>query len=102
MNALRIVGLWLSTAWRAAPGMTAAMCACTILNASLPAVSVLGVSQAIAAYSTQHSIWPGLGLTAAALLVTAVTTEVVWPIADTVQDLVGRHVQDDLLRLLDS
>ena len=99
MNALRIVGLWLSTAWRAAPGMTAAMCACTILNASLPAVSVLGVSQAIAAYSTQHSIWPGLGLTAAALLVTAVTTEAVWPISDTVQDLVGRYVQDDLLRL---
>lgn len=99
MNALRVVGLWLSTAWRAAPWMTAAMCICTILNASLPAVSILGVSRAIAAYSTQHSVWPGIGLAAAGLLVTAVTREVVWPISDTVEDLVGRHVHDDLLRL---
>jgi ATP-binding cassette, subfamily B, bacterial len=99
MNVLRIVGLWLSTAWRASPWMTTAMCTCTILNASLPAVSVLGVSKAIAAYAADQSVWPGVGLATAGLLVTAVTREVVWPISDTVEDLVGRYVRDDLLRL---
>jgi ATP-binding cassette, subfamily B, bacterial len=99
VNGLRVIGLWLSTAWRAAPWMTVGMCTCTVLNASLPAVTVFGVSQVIAAYSTQQSIWPGVALAAAGLVVTAVTTEVVWPISDTVQDLVDRYVRDDLLRL---
>lgn len=99
MNALRVVGLWLSTAWRAAPWMTVAMCTCVILTSTLPAVSLLGVSRAIAAYSTDRSIWPGIVLAAAALLVTAVASEVTWPISDTVEDLVSRYVHDDLLRL---
>jgi ATP-binding cassette, subfamily B, bacterial len=99
VTVLRIVGLWLSTAWRASPWLTVAMCTCTVLNASLPAVSVLGVSHAIAAYAAQQSVWPGIGLAVAGLLVTAVTMEVVWPVSDTVEDLVGRYVRDDLLRL---
>ncbi|MEQ7006276.1 ABC transporter ATP-binding protein [Actinopolymorpha sp. B17G11] len=99
MNALRIVGLWLSTAWRAAPWMTAGMCTCVILSSTLPAVSLLGISHAILAYSTRHSIWPGIALAAAALLLGAVADEVTWPLGDTVEDLVSRHVHDDLLRL---
>lgn len=99
MNALRIVGLWFSTAWRAAPWMTAAMCTCILLTSTLPAISLFGVSRAISAYSDNQSIWPGIVLAAVALAVTAVVSEVTWPVADTVEDLVSRHIHDDLLRL---
>jgi ATP-binding cassette, subfamily B, bacterial len=99
VNALRIVVLWLSTAWRAAPWMTAGMCTCVILGSTLPAVSLLGISHAIVAYSAQQSIWPGILLAAGAALVTVVANEVTWPLGDTVEDLVSRHVHDDLLRL---
>ncbi len=99
MNALRILGLWISTSWRAARSMTIAMCTCIILCSTLPAISLLGISRTIEAYSSHHSIWPGLVLTAVALLVTAIAAEATWPISDTVQDLVDRHIHDDLLQL---
>ncbi|HVX43873.1 MAG TPA: ABC transporter ATP-binding protein [Mycobacteriales bacterium] len=99
MNALRILELWITTAWRAARSMTVAMCACVILTSTLPAISLLGLSRTIEAYSTDRSIWPGIVLAAAAMLITAIAAEATWPISDTVQDLVDRHIHDDLLRL---
>ncbi|GAB3399496.1 ABC transporter ATP-binding protein [Flindersiella endophytica] len=70
-----------------------------ILTSTLPAVGVLGVSQVIAAFTARQSIWPGIVITAAALLVIAVVGQVTWPVSDTVEDLVSRQVHDDLLRL---
>ncbi len=99
MNVLRTLRLWLTTALRAAPLLTVFMCLSTILSSVLSPLSIYGVSLAVAAAGRNASIWPGTLLAGGCLLASAMAANVSYPIGDTVDDKVNRHVHDDLLRL---
>lgn len=99
MTVLRTLQLWLTTALRAAPVLTVFMCLTTILSSVLNPLSIYGVSLAVAAAGRNASLWPGILLAGGCLLVSAMAANVSYPISDTVDDKVYRHVHDDLLRL---
>jgi len=99
VTVLRTLLLWLTTALRAAPLLTVFMCLTTILSSVLSPLSIYGVSLAVAAAGRNDSLWPGIVLAGGCLLVSAMAANVSYPIGDTVDDKVYRHVHDDLLRL---
>jgi ATP-binding cassette subfamily B protein len=99
MTVLRTLQLWLTTALRAAPILTSFMCLTTILSSVLSPLSIYGVSLAVSAAGRNASLWPGILLAGGCLLVSAMAANVSYPIGDTVDDKVDRHVHDDLLQL---
>ncbi len=99
MTAARTLRLWLMTALRAAPVLTLFMCVTTIISSVLSPLSIYGVSLTVSAATAHTSLWPGLLITGVCLLGSAMAATVSYPIGDTVDDKVYRHVHDDLLRL---
>jgi ATP-binding cassette subfamily B protein len=99
VTALRTLQLWFTTALRAAPILTSFMCLTTILSSVLSPLSIYGVSLAVSAAGRNASLWPGILLAGGCLLVSAMAANVSYPIGDTVDDKVDRHVHDDLLHL---
>jgi len=88
VNVLRTLGLWLTTALRAAPLLTAFTCLTTIVSSVLSPLSIYGVSLAVAAAGRNASLWPGILLAGGCLLVSAMAANVSYPIGDTVDDKV--------------
>ncbi len=99
MNALRTLWLWVATAVRASPLMSAVMCVTTIVSAVLSPLSVYGVKMAIDGVTRHTSVWPGILLTGGALLVSTVAATLAGPMGDTVDEKVARFVHSDLIRL---
>jgi ATP-binding cassette subfamily B protein len=99
VNVLRTLWLWLLTAVRASPMMSAVMCLTTIISAVLSPLSLYGVKLAIDAVTGHTSIWPGIQLTGGALLLSTVAATVAGPMGDTVDEKVARYVHSDLIRL---
>ncbi|MBA8795910.1 ATP-binding cassette subfamily B protein [Friedmanniella endophytica] len=99
MTGVRTLWLWISTAFRAAPLLTAVMCLTTVLTTALSPITALGISLAVEAVTRGTSLLPGIGLLAASLLVTGIANSLAGPIGDTVDDRIWRYVHTDLMRL---
>lgn len=96
---LRIIALWVTTAFHASPGLTIVMCLTTVLSAALAPFSAYGVKLAVDGVTQGTSIWPGIAIVGAALLCNALSSAVSGPMGDTLGERVHLHVHDDLIRL---
>ncbi|HVX43274.1 MAG TPA: ABC transporter ATP-binding protein [Mycobacteriales bacterium] len=99
MNALRTLWLWIVTAARAAPLMSAIMCLTTIISAVLSPLSLYGVKLTIDAVTQHTSVWPGISLAGGSLLFSTIAGTIAGPLGDTVDEKVARYVHNDLIRL---
>ena len=98
-RSMQIIGLWVSTAFRAAPGLTTLICVSMVLSSATAPLQVLGVKLLIDALVAQTSPTTGLVLLVACLAGGAVANAVRRPIGDTLDERINAHVQDDLVRL---
>lgn len=96
---LRIVGLWISTGFRADARSTALLCLTSVAGAVLPPLTVLGVKITLDAAATGATLAPGLSLIAATLLVASLAAQIGGPLGDTVDDKIWRYVHADLIRI---
>ncbi len=96
---LRIIGLWLSTGFRADLWSTALLCLTSVAGAVLPPLTVLGVKITLDAAGAGSSLVPGLTLIAGTLLVASLAAQIGGPLGDTVDDKIWRYVHADLIRL---
>ena len=96
---LRIIGLWLSTGFRADLWSTALLCLTSVAGAVLPPLTVLGVKITLDAAGAGSSLVPGLTLVAGTLLVASLAAQIGGPLGDTVDDKIWRYVHADLIRL---
>lgn len=99
MSILRILALWIGTAFRANPRLTLLMCATTVLGAALGPISVYGVKLIIDGVTGADTLLLGVVVTIVTLLVSTAANKVAGPLGDTLDDQVVRYVYDDLLRL---
>jgi ATP-binding cassette subfamily B protein len=96
---LRIIGLWISTGFRADLWSTALLCLTSVAGAVLPPLTVLGVKITLDAAGAGSSLVPGLTLVAGTLLVASLAAQIGGPLGDTVDDKIWRYVHADLIRL---
>jgi len=96
---LRVIGLWISTGFRADPWSTTLLCLTSVAGAVLPPLTVLGVKLTLDAASAGSSLVPGLVLVAGCLLVASLAAQIGGPLGDTVDDKIWRYVHADLIRL---
>jgi ATP-binding cassette subfamily B protein len=96
---LRIIGLWISTGFRADLWSTALLCLTSVAGAVLPPLTVLGVKITLDAAGAGSSLVPGLTLVAGTLLVASLAGQIGGPLGDTVDDKIWRYVHADLIRL---
>src|SRR5690606_21065069 len=99
MTLLRILWLWIATAFRANPRMTVLICTTTVVGSALPPLSVYGVKLIIDGATGADTLPLGVAVTVIALLVSTAANKVAGPLGDTLDDQVVRYVYDDLLRL---
>lgn len=98
-RSMQIIGLWVSTAFRAAPGLTTLICVSMVLSSATAPLQVLGVKLLIDGLVARTSPTTGLVLLVACLAGGAVANAVRRPIGDTLDERINAHVQDDLVRL---
>lgn len=96
---LRVLWLWITTAFRAAPGLTTFMCLTTVVGAALAPFGVYGVKLAVDGLTHGTTVVPGLVVVAVSLLLTAIGGAISGPTGDTLDERVFLHVHDDLMRL---
>ena len=96
---LRIVGLWISTGFRADSFSTTVLCLTSVVGAVLPPLTVLGVKLTLDAAGAGASLVPGLSLVAVSLLVASLAAQIGGPLGDTVDDKIWRYVHADLIHL---
>ncbi|WP_152362617.1 ABC transporter ATP-binding protein [Microlunatus speluncae] len=99
MMILRILALWIATAFRANPRLTILMCATTVLGSALAPISVYGVKLIIDGATGADTLLLGVAVTTITLLVSTAANQIAGPFGDTLDDQVVRYVYDDLLRL---
>ncbi len=99
MVIIRILALWIGTAYRANPRLTVLMCGTTVLGSALAPISVYGVKLIIDGATGSDTLLLGVLVTAVTLLVSSAANQVAGPLGDTLDDQVVRYVYDDLLRL---
>ncbi len=99
MMILRILALWIATAFRANPRLTVVMCGTTVLGSALAPISVYGVKLIIDGATGADTLMLGVAVTAITLLVSTAANQIAGPLGDTLDDQVVRYVYDDLLRL---
>jgi ATP-binding cassette subfamily B protein len=98
-SGLNTVRLWLTTAFKAAPGLTVLLCASVILSSVLSPLQVYAIKLAVDAVSQGTPVIPGITLLAICLFVTAISNSFAGPIGDTLDEKVYWYVHNDLLGL---
>jgi ATP-binding cassette subfamily B protein len=98
-SGLNTVRLWLTTAFKAAPGLTVLLCVSVILSSVLSPLQVYAIKLAVDAVSQGRPVIPGITLLAICLFVTAISNSFAGPIGDTLDEKVYWYVHDDLLGL---
>lgn len=97
--AVDTVRLWMTTAFRASPGLAAMMCVSVVLSSVLNPLQVYAIKLVVDAVGAHTSLLSGVVLLGVCLLVTAISGSFAGPIGDTLDEKVYWYVHDDLLRL---
>lgn len=100
MTALRVLALWIVTAFRAAPAMATFLSLNAAAAAVLGPLVSLGVAHTVGAVADGQSLWPPLVATAAVLAVSALLAAVAPPLGDTADERIRLHVRRDLAQLV--
>ena len=97
--ALNTIRLWMTTAFKASPGLAVMMCFSVVLSSVLSPLQVYAIKLVVDGVGAHTSLLPGVVLLAVCLMVTAVSSSFAGPIGDTLDEKVYWYVHDDLLRL---
>ncbi|SDE17899.1 ABC transporter ATP-binding protein [Auraticoccus monumenti] len=95
----RVLGLWLTTAFRATPGLTVLMGAAVMANAAFGPLATLGIKWVVDAMTGGGDPTAGVVLLVASLTVTLLARSLTTPLGDTLAERIFLYVERDLLRL---
>jgi ATP-binding cassette subfamily B protein len=99
MRSFRILWLWFSTSFRAAPLLMAVSTVLVAVRAITAPASTYGVSRLVEGIASDRSdtIGLGIGIIVGGLAVTFLADVMGWPLQDTAQDRMAGRVHRDLL-----
>ncbi|SDT39748.1 ABC transporter ATP-binding protein [Microlunatus soli] len=103
-RAFSTIRLWITTAFKASPGLAVLMCISVVLSSVLSPLQVYAIKLVVDALSGHtpidpSAVLPGVVLLGVCLLVTAVSGSFAGPTGDTLDEKVYWYVHDDLLKL---
>lgn len=98
-TAANTIRLWMTTAFKASPGLSLLMCISVVLSSVLSPLQVYAIKLVVDAISQHTSVLSGVILLGVCLLVTAVSGSFAGPVGDTLDEKVYWYVHDDLLKL---
>ncbi|QGN32364.1 ABC transporter ATP-binding protein [Microlunatus sp. Gsoil 973] len=98
-TAASTIRLWMTTAFKAAPGLSLLMCISVVLSSVLSPLQVYAIKIVVDGISEHTSVLSGVVLLGVCLLVTALSGSFAGPMGDTLDEKVYWYVHDDLLRL---
>jgi ATP-binding cassette subfamily B protein len=98
-TAANTIRLWMTTAFKAAPGLSLLMCISVVLSSVLSPLQVYAIKIVVDGISGHTSVLSGVVLLGVCLLVTALSGSFAGPMGDTLDEKVYWYVHDDLLRL---
>ena len=100
MTVLRVLALWVATAFRAAPAMAVVLSLNAAAAAVLGPLVSLGVAHTVGAVAEGASPWPALVATGVILMVTALLAGVAPSLGSTADERIRLHVRRDLVRIV--
>ncbi|MBO0811603.1 MAG: ABC transporter ATP-binding protein [Microlunatus sp.] len=98
-NAASTIRLWMTTAFKASPGLSLLMCVSVVLSSVLSPLQVYAIKLVVDGVSQHTAVTSGVVLLGVCLLVTAVSGSFAGPMGDTLDEKVYWYVHDDLLKL---
>lgn len=98
-RASRVLGLWLTTAFRATPGLTILVGAAVMASAAFGPLATLGIKWVVDAMTGGADPTAGVALLVTSLGVTMVARSLTTPLGDTLAERIFLYVERDLLRL---
>jgi ATP-binding cassette subfamily B protein len=99
LAAVSTIKLWMTTAFKASPGLSLLMCISVVLSSVLSPLQVYAIKLVVDGISQHTSVMSGVVLLGVCLLVTALSGSFAGPMGDTLDEKVYWYVHDDLLRL---
>ncbi len=102
IRAGKVMGLWLTTAFRATPALMMVMGLAVIATAAFGPLAALGIKWIVDATTTGVDTTPGVALLVTSLAVTLLARSLTTPLGDTLAERIFLHVEADLLRLTTS
>ncbi|WP_406120381.1 ABC transporter ATP-binding protein/permease [Streptomyces canus] len=101
-DSYRSLRLWLSTAFRAAPGLVVLQCAMQTAQSALAPIQTLGVSWLVNGMASHSSLLPAVALIIASLASSALTEALFEPLSSTVYERVHCRLHKEMLELTGS
>ncbi len=100
LNPLRVLWLWLSTAFKASPGLAILLFVNAAASSALAPLTSLGVAMAISAATDHRSVVPGITLTAVMVLFSTLLNNFARPAGDTADEKVMLYVMRDIMTMI--